>query len=224
MKILVSTRDLIKVGFERREDLDFSDDGNHFKGFSYKGLPLSYLKSNGEYYTSLRIDYLEGLNYYDYSNKEWYKLEDEFNGCKEVDVDKLVENAEKIIAGVAELRKELKNKIVDRERLIEQAQAEYDIVNDFLNTKAKISITLTDDYDMYDFKRVADYAKSLRKDIDRELEEVKTCDKTRLRNIEYTLEKYGYIIPTGDNCFYIREIKEFIKKHSTNGKKHTKQS
>ena len=91
-------RELTARGWTRREDLDFRDDGNKFKVFEYKnGLLASYTKVNGDYYLSLRLDYLDGLSYDEYSKMDSYELTNEFNGVPEVDADKVTENAVKIM-------------------------------------------------------------------------------------------------------------------------------
>ena len=93
-------------GFNLREDLNFSDDGNNFRGFDYKGLPITTLRSNvdGCVYLSIRVDYLDNdFTYYDWMETEEYKLANEFNGVREFDIDKLIENCERIIAKVNEL-------------------------------------------------------------------------------------------------------------------------
>lgn len=85
---------LIKYGFKRNSENDFVDDGNHFKFYCYKGLPISYLKSEGEYYLDLRLDYI-GVKYEEY--KEDLKILEEFNGCTNIDIEKLIKNCEYII-------------------------------------------------------------------------------------------------------------------------------
>lgn len=91
-------------GFERREDLDFTDDGNKFKGYSYKGMPITTIRCKGETCLSVRVDYLRNkFDYKTWMQTEEYKLCNEFNGVPEIDIDKLVENLEKIIAKVNEL-------------------------------------------------------------------------------------------------------------------------
>lgn len=91
-------------GFERREDLDFTDDGNSFKGYSYKGMPITTIRSRNVTYLSVRVDYLwNKFDYKSWMQTEEYKKCNEFNGVSEFDIDKLVENLEKIIAKVNEL-------------------------------------------------------------------------------------------------------------------------
>lgn len=44
-----------KYGFVRTPERDFSDDGNRFKIYDYKGIKFSYLKQNSEVYLSGRF-------------------------------------------------------------------------------------------------------------------------------------------------------------------------
>ena len=55
---------LTSYGFIRREDLDFKDDGNSFKGYEYKGIIFSYLNFHGDMYLSGRFykDRKEDIN------------------------------------------------------------------------------------------------------------------------------------------------------------------
>ncbi len=103
-------------GMEKRENLDFEDDGNHFKGFSYKGMPITTLRTDDTTYLSIRVDYLNGTNNFTYD--EWrgteeYNLTDEFNGVSEIDLDKLLDNLERIIAKVNELNAKFENEEID---------------------------------------------------------------------------------------------------------------
>ena len=96
--------------FVRREDLDFTDDGNHFKGFSYKGMPITTLRADNTTYLSIRVDYLENeFTYREWMQTEEYKLCDKFNGVSEFDIDELVENIEAILAKVAEMNEAARN-------------------------------------------------------------------------------------------------------------------
>ncbi len=85
---------LVNNGFKRLQERDFEDDGNHFKGYEYKGLPITYLNDSTGYYLCLRLDYL-GVPYNQY--REDYRILDEFNGVDKIDMDKLIANCEYII-------------------------------------------------------------------------------------------------------------------------------
>mgnify|MGYP001079556307 CR=1 FL=1 len=94
----ITIRDLTEAGFERREDLDFADDGTRFKILEYRGMIISYAKANGEYYIAIRPDYLENSGGHSfYSKLEAYKNVDEFNGVSKVSVGKLVQNVEQLV-------------------------------------------------------------------------------------------------------------------------------
>ena len=100
--------------FHVREDLNFSDDGNRFRGFDYKGLPITTLRADDRTYLSVRWDYMDN----DFTVKEWMQTEesmlaDEFNGCDAVDLDKLIDNCERIIKKIAELNEKASGEVID---------------------------------------------------------------------------------------------------------------
>lgn len=93
-----------KYGIDVREDLNFGDDGNYFRGFSYKGLPMTQCRSHGECYLSIRVDYLKNS----FSYKEWMATEEwrlchKYNGVFEFDLEELVDDLEKVLAKVNEM-------------------------------------------------------------------------------------------------------------------------
>ena len=49
---------LTSVGFERAPQYNFSDDGNYFTGYIYKGVPATYLRYEDEIYLTMRLDYM----------------------------------------------------------------------------------------------------------------------------------------------------------------------
>lgn len=88
-----------KYGIERAPDLDFSDDGNRFRGYRCNGVPISYLKDDGEVYLYIDIGDLGGLNYEEYSKLPSYKDCDKYNGVDESSID---------LADVVEICKRIK--------------------------------------------------------------------------------------------------------------------
>lgn len=87
-----------KYGIEVAPQHNFTDDGNKFRGFEYKGIPMTQCRAEGKCYLSIKVDYLEN----NFTYKEWMETEedrlcDEFNGVNEFDVDKLIENLERVI-------------------------------------------------------------------------------------------------------------------------------
>jgi len=91
-----SIKNLKNLGLDRVEALDFSDDGTSFKMFNFNGVPVTYAKANGEYYISVRFDYVKDLSYNEYKNWESYSVANDFNGIDENNIDeaKLLENLE----------------------------------------------------------------------------------------------------------------------------------
>lgn len=83
-----------KYGIKRDPQKDFSDDGNRFRFYNYKGLPISYLKDGEDYYLDLRLDYLGIISKID---KEDYPILNKYNGCKEINMEELIKDCEYII-------------------------------------------------------------------------------------------------------------------------------
>lgn len=95
------------VGLKRLESKDFKDDGTSFKAYIYKDfLVVTYAAACGEKFLSIRSDY-SNYNNTDYtfwhnSFKDAVDREWEFNGTKEIDLDKLKENLEVIYNALQE--------------------------------------------------------------------------------------------------------------------------
>lgn len=99
MKIKGLTKaNIAKLGIELAPQYDFTDDGNRFRGFIYKDMPLTQCRADGDCYLSIRIDYLEN----DFTFDEWKEagglaLEDKFNGVTEFDIEDLISTLEAVI-------------------------------------------------------------------------------------------------------------------------------
>lgn len=95
------------VGLKRLESQDFKDDGTSFKAFIYKDfLVVTYATAYGDKFLSIRSDYSNYNNtdytfwhdnFKDAADREW-----EFNGAKEIDLDKLKENLEVVYNALQE--------------------------------------------------------------------------------------------------------------------------
>lgn len=177
-------KNLLKNGFIRREDLDFTDDGSRFTAYEYNGLVITKCTYRGEYYISVRVDYLRGKNFIweDYHNKEWYKLCDEFNGVSEVDVDKLKANMDIIKKGVEELEEEVAKDPIDTEAITKQLEKERLSLQTFLDNHKIVDITK---FDSYTLRRLVDYFESLKN----KLETI----NTEIENKNYGRYQYYYI-------------------------------
>lgn len=98
----------LSYGIEVAPQYDFMDDGNHFRGFIYKGIPMTQLYSRLDktVYLAIRVDYLRDNNftYSEWMDTEEYRLCDKFNGYGgEFSIEELVENLEKIIKKINEM-------------------------------------------------------------------------------------------------------------------------
>ena len=84
-----------KALIERRENMDFSDDGTRFRGYSYRGVvPITYTKVDGMVFCDIRFDYC-GIPYEDC--EELSGIANEFNGVTDsrFDMDKFINNCAK---------------------------------------------------------------------------------------------------------------------------------
>ena len=207
-----TTRELTKRGFIKREDLNFSDDGNRFIGFEYKGMPITYLKSDGIFYLSVRVDYLDNLfTFNEWMKTEEYRLADEFNGVVSIDADKLVENIEKIIAKVNELNEAARKEEIDmtavKIKVEEEIKMAQEVVDDF-----KKNFEWWNASSNYQLTRMAGYLKNTVNTIER----AKHTDFDNMARVQKKqhverLESSGYVIFKNDD-FYLREMREAMNK------------
>lgn len=199
-------------GFNLREDLNFSDDGNYFRGFDYKGLPITTLRSNidGTTYLTIRVDYLDNeFTWEDWRATEEYNLEDEFNGVSEFDLDKLIENCEKIIAKVNELNEKARNEVINMDEVETRILEEAEMIEATVEY-AKENLKWWNLRDYY-LKEAKEYIKRLMEKHDRMLEEdLEKMDNRRKKEMVQRLEKYGYVYVKEDD-FYITQLKKFIE-------------
>ena len=87
---------------KQQNNSDFGDDGSNFKAWLYKGKLKFTVLNSREYGMYVSVDFnslsKKAVPYDFYSEYPAYKLCDEFNGgCAEMDLDKFVENCEKIL-------------------------------------------------------------------------------------------------------------------------------
>lgn len=201
------------TGIELAPEYDFTDDGNRFRGFIYKGMPMTQCRADGECYLAIRVDYLDN----EFTCKEWmktkeYKLEDEFNGVSQFDLDKLIENLEKIIAKVNEMNAAAKAEELNmdpvREALEDEIKYAESVVVEF-KTNFKWY-----DANSYELRSLVDYLKSEEREIANaktmldELDELKT---QRQRQLIENLREYGYV-KIASNGYYLNQMKKAIAK------------
>ena len=194
-------------GIERAEQYDFKDDGSSFKGYIYKGMPLTQCVSKYGTFLSIRVDYLENnFTFKDWMATDEHKLEDEFNGCEQVDLDKLVDNLEKIIEKRNELNDEVCVDLVELDKKIAEEAAKLKVLKDRL-AYVLSSNTKKQWYELegYTLKKAGDYAKSASANIKRKEERLEKIKLGSIRDKRYFLE-------VGLSCgdFYVRELEEIF--------------
>lgn len=199
-------------GIERAEQFDFRDDGASFKGYIYKGMPLTqHVSKDYGTFLCIRTDYCRNnFTWKDWAATEEYKLEDEFNGCAQVDLDKLVANLDAIIAKVAEMNAaacvdeaELGAAVNKAEAQLADAEARLEAVK---ANAAGMWWTLGE----YKVKRAADYLRSQEREIERyrtQLAGIKTAPVREQRDfIQRGISVGG---------FYIKELEEMFNGRKT---------
>ena len=196
-------------GFVRREDLDFTDDGNHFKGFSYKGMPITTLRADNTTYLYIHVDYLENeFTYEEWMQTEEYKLCNKFNGVSEFDIDELVENIETILAKVAEMNEAAMNEEIDMTKvkaaLANEIEYAEQVVENFKNNFKWYEAS------EYELKCLIDYLKSEEREIKRAKEmDFDTMSRKQKKEIVERLTNCGYVA-INVNGFYLRELSNAI--------------
>ena len=195
--------------FVRREDLDFTDDGNYFKGFSYKGMPITTLRTDGTTYLSIRVDYLKN----EFTYKEWmqtqeYKLCRKFNGVSEFDIDELVKNIETILSKIDEMNKAAINEEIDMTKakaiLTDEIEYAEQVVENFKNNFKWYEAN------EYKLKCLIDYLKSEEQEIKRAKEtDFDTMSRKQKKEIIERLTNCGYVMIDKDG-FYLREMSNAI--------------
>ena len=200
-------------GMVRREDLDFNDDGNRFRGFAYKGMPITQCVADGTTYLSIRVDYLHN----NFTHKEWsvsngYRLEDEFNGVSSIDVDKLIANLEAIIAEVNEMNEKAANEVLDlkevKQALRDEIMYAEDVVFDF---KRNFKWYETESYKLNSLIKCMNSAIAEINKTKKTLEEIDAVEKIRQRRMIECLKDFGYVAISKDN-YYLRNMMEALHK------------
>lgn len=196
-------------GFVRREDLDFVDDGNYFRGFSYKGMPITTLRTDNTTYLCVRVDYLENeFTYKEWMQTEEYRLCGKFNGVSEFDIDELVENIETILAKVAEMNEVAMNEEIDmteaKVALANEIEYAEQVVENFKNNFKWY------DAEPYKLKTLVGYLKSEEQKIERaKVMDFDAMSKKQKREVAERLTNYGYVVIKKDD-FYLREMSNAI--------------
>lgn len=199
-----------KYGIEVASEYDFSDDGSKFHGFIYKGIPMTQCYADDTVYLSIRIDYLpHNFTYKEWMATEEYKLCYEFNGASEIDIDKLIENLEKIIAKVEEMNSSSSVSEADIENVKEVILDEVNKIEGFMDN-VKINFKWWAAPTPY-LTRIADYMKTLEEKVKLGRNVADTIDSMDIRNQKEWIENSRRSNILGAK-FYMETITEFINK------------
>ena len=192
-------------GIERAKQHDFRDDGSSFRGYEYKGIPLTQCVYEGTTYLSIRVDYLKN----NFTSKDWieteeWKLEDEFNGVGMVDLDKLVENLERIIAKRDEMNR---NATVDKQELEAARQKAQQEIEDIEKRLEAVKNSSKGWWELseYELKSAKDYMKSLVRNIENRKKEVAEIYNETVRRQRYFIQT-----KSGLGTFYIEQLEKYF--------------
>ena len=212
--------------FTRDPENDFGDDGNNFKAWLYKGkLKFTALNSR-EYgmYVSVDFDSItkKSIPYDFYSAYPAYKLCDEFNGgCAEMDLDKFVENCEKILK--------------DAEQMVSDWEAAAFNPDDVEGVKAALTTEIAQHSEIletvkkdlqwwnlgeWEVKEAARYMKNAigeetrAKELLSELENGKLSEEKKydMFNKIQSLKKHSYVVFNMEDDFYTKHLTEALEK------------
>jgi len=202
-----------KYGIERFPEEDFSDDGNHFRGYICNGVPISYLKDDGQVYLSIRVDYLEGLTYNEYSKLPSYKDCDKYNGVSDsqVDLADVAEICKRIKAEYEEALKDVKEVSDDDykayvDKYYEKAKREFEEAKNELKVLGPEDLLNASEWDLKDLKS---YLQRVKDEIEYKNWDKKSKDSqiTRRYNLDNdSKEQYERV------SWYLQQIKEIVKK------------
>lgn len=201
---------LVSAGFVRRKDLDFTDDGSSFRGYDYKGLPITYCKYMDKYYVSVRVDYQEHFfTWKDWMKTDEYRLADEFNGTSNVDVEKLKANCEAIIKKVAELDAEVNNEVIDTKPLKDELLKEIEYGDNIISSFKKNFKWW--EVEKFKLNRLVDHLNSAICMVERASSLYHNFDLLRtidVRTYKQRFDEYGYIVIKQNDEFYFNDLIE----------------
>lgn len=200
-------------GIERAEQYDFSDDGSNFRGFIYKGLPMTQCKYDGIIYLCIRWDYLEGnlFTWNEWKETEEYKLADAFNGVAEFDMKDLIENLEKVLAKVNELNENAHVDEAELEEAKRKLAADMSDVSEFVAyVKENLEWWNLDGWKLTDAAREM---KHLEWGLSNAAKMMNTTDLLKQKRfIEYYRDGYNLVLNTRkfDEDYSVKSLRRFM--------------
>lgn len=211
--------------FTRDPEKDFEDDGSNFKAWLYKGkLQFTALNSR-QYgmYVSVNFNSIatKSIPYDFYSAYPAYKLCDEFNnGCSEMDLDKFVENCEKILKDAEQMVRDFEAKTFSSDDI----KAVKETLATEIAKHSEILETVKKDLQWWNLgewevKEAARYMKSATKEEVRakellsELESGNISEEKKydVFNKIQNLKKHGYVSFRMEDDFYTNYLVKYLE-------------
>ena len=208
-------RELTSRGFTRTKEKDFSDDGNRFKTLEYKGLEITYLKDNDEYYLDIHVPYSDKYLWEDISDKEWYRATGRYNGTTEIDVEDFINICEETLKGIEEASNQEEVEL-DLTPLVYRKKEELALIDKVIKDFKDSEIIYNTQYNRYStsnykvLRLLEDYHYLL--DIKEELNNLdfNELSYTQKRRYLLNLEESNYI-KIKENSYTIENIYKAIK-------------
>lgn len=152
-------------GVTRNREGDFTDDGNRFQSYLYKGLiPITYLRTDGEVYITIAFHDLANINYEEYKKFPSYTHADDFNGVSvgnfdpqvfKKNLDAAYDDVTMFLDNVEEVDSQ---QLEDRIKVINSACKEYEEkVKQYIKDNA-LNIIKLPDYKFSELKNYVTYA------------------------------------------------------------------
>lgn len=207
---------LKSAGLVRDPSNDFSDDGNRFKAYLYKGiLPVTYLRDGDDIYFSISFHHIDDINYNDYKKFSTYPKANKYNGIKEseIDISELTKLLDDAYNDVIEFRNNVEPADRDKAKEYYNNYAEYyeDLVRE---AKEIISNNIEKLYekDKRIVSEIFDYTKTLKKRAeDYEKIDVDKMSESTAREVssDEAFERQKKEIEERKN-FYLEKIKDLL--------------
>lgn len=200
-------------GVTRDREGDFTDDGNRFQAYLYKGLiPITYLRSGSDVYISIAFHHLENINYEEYKEFPSYKHVDDFNGVSVANFDPQVfkknldaayDDVTTFLGNVEEVDPQ---QLEDRIKVINKACKEYEEkVKQYIKDNALNIMKIPD----YQFRQLKSYVISAS---NRTADAIRDASAASKRDFMSTdIEKLKQKISSSWNFKYIEDILNSVK-------------
>lgn len=200
-------------GVTRNREGDFTDDGNRFQAYLYKGLiPITYLRADGEVYITIAFHDLANINYEEYKEFPSYTHADDFNGVSVGDFDPQVFKKnldaayDDVIMFLDNVEEVDSQQLEDRIKIINSACKEYEEkVKQYIKDNA-LNIIKLSDYKFSELKNYVTYASNKTADAIRD-----ASASSQRSFMSYDIEKLKERISNSWNFKYIKNIINSVK-------------